>query len=51
VTDRWSFQEGGSVDERSRGHAVYDAYWRWNDPRPWLDLIVGRIGAKLGRAA
>jgi predicted ATP-grasp superfamily ATP-dependent carboligase len=51
VTDRWSFQEGGSIDERSRGHAVVDAYWRLNDPRPWLDLIVGRIGAKLGRAA
>jgi predicted ATP-grasp superfamily ATP-dependent carboligase len=51
MTDRWSFEEAGGVDERSRGHAVFDAYWRWNDPRPWLDLMVGRIGARLGRAA
>jgi predicted ATP-grasp superfamily ATP-dependent carboligase len=49
--DRWSFEEAGGVDERSRGHAVYDAYWRWNDPRPWIDMIVERIGAKLGRTA
>jgi len=51
VTDRWSLQETGAHDERSRGHPVYDAYWRWNDPRPWIDLFLGRIGAKLGRAA
>jgi predicted ATP-grasp superfamily ATP-dependent carboligase len=51
VTDRWSLAEGGTADERSRGHAVYDAYWRWNDPRPWIDMLLGRIGAKLGRAA
>jgi predicted ATP-grasp superfamily ATP-dependent carboligase len=52
MSDRWSFQEGGgAVDERSRGHAVRDAYWRWNDPRPWLDLMRARVGARLGRAA
>ena len=50
MTDRWSFEEGGGgIDQRSRGHVVRDAYWRWNDPRPWLDLMLGRIGAKLGR--
>lgn len=50
--DRWSAQEGGiRVDERSRGHQVRDAYWRWNDPRPWFDHTLWRIGAKLGLAA
>lgn len=50
--DRWSAQEGEiRDDERSRGHAVRDAYWRWNDPRPWLDRTLWRIGAKLGLAA
>lgn len=50
--DRWSAQEGEvREDERSRGHEVRDAYWRWNDPRPWLDRTLWRIGAKLGLAA
>jgi predicted ATP-grasp superfamily ATP-dependent carboligase len=50
LIDRWSLEEGGGgVDQRSAGHKVCDAYWRWNDPRPWLDLMLGRIGAKLGR--
>lgn len=52
MSDRWSFEEGGgAADERSRGHAVRDAYWRWNDPRPWLDLMRARVGARLGRPA
>jgi hypothetical protein len=52
LSDRWSFEEGGRAeDERSRGHPVRDAYWRWNDPRPWLDLMLSRIAARLGRAA
>jgi hypothetical protein len=50
--DRWSAQEGEvREDERSRGHEVRDAYWRWNDPRPWFDRTLWRIGAKLGLAA
>lgn len=50
--DRWSAQEGEvREDVRSRGHEVRDAYWRWNDPRPWLDHTLWRIGAKLGLAA
>lgn len=52
MCDRWSFEEGGGqVDERSRGHAVNDAYWRWNDPMPWIDLMAGRVLARLGRKA
>lgn len=51
LLDRWSAQEGEvRVDERSRGHAVRDAYWRWDDPRPWVDRTLSRIGAKLGLA-
>ena len=49
TTDRWAFQESGEqADVRSIGHTVCDAYWRWNDPRPWLDLMARRVGAKLG---
>jgi len=52
VSDRWSFQEGGrQPDPRSHGHAVRDAYWRWNDPRPWLDLMAQRLGSRLGMSA
>lgn len=52
MLDKWSFEEGGgAVDQRSRGHAVRDAYWRWDDPRPWLDLMLARVGARLGRSA
>ncbi|WP_020655384.1 carboxylate--amine ligase [Massilia niastensis] len=52
VSDRWSFHEGGRQDDpRSRGHAVRDAYWRWHDPQPWIDLVTKRLGAKLGRFA
>lgn len=52
LSDRWSQQAGdGAVDARSQGHAVRDAYWRWDDPRPWLDLVWNRVAAKLGRKA
>ena len=50
MCDRWSFEEGGrQADARSSGHAVRDAYWRWNDPLPWFDLMSGRVLARLGR--
>jgi D-aspartate ligase len=50
MCDRWSFEEGGGkVDERSRSHTVRDAYFRWNDPLPWFDLMAGRVRARLGR--
>lgn len=51
-TDRWAFQEnGGQADPRSQGHAVCDAYWRWNDPKPWIDMMAQRLAARFGRAA
>ena len=50
LSDRWSLEEGDEgVDARSQSHAVFDAYWRWNDPRPWLDFTWKRVAAKLGR--
>ncbi|CAN7620479.1 carboxylate--amine ligase [Massilia sp. LjRoot122] len=51
-SDRWAFQEnGGQADARSAGHAVCDAYWRWNDPKPWIDMFAHRLGARFGRTA
>jgi D-aspartate ligase len=52
LSDRWSFEEGdGIADARSQSHAVWDAYWRWNDPLPWIDFTWNRVAAKLGRTA
>ncbi len=51
-SDRWAFQENGrQADARSLGHTVCDAYWRWNDPKPWIDMIARRLGARFGRPA
>jgi predicted ATP-grasp superfamily ATP-dependent carboligase len=48
LCDRWSFEEGGGcVDQASSAHAVADAYWRWRDPRPWLDMMAGRVLSRL----
>ncbi len=48
--DRWAFEEnGGQPDPRSRGHSVCDAYWRWNDPKPWIAMFAQRVSARLGR--
>lgn len=54
--DKWSLQEnGGKQDARSAGDKVMDAYLRWNDPRPWADLMCQRIAAllraRLGRGS
>jgi len=49
VPDRWSFEEGGrEVDTASASHQVCDAYWRWNDPRPWAHFFLARLAGKLG---
>ena len=46
--DRWSFEEGDGVeDQPSRSYKVFDAYWRWSDPLPWLDWIWGRVVQRL----
>lgn len=48
--DRWAFEEGGSlIDEHSHTYPVCDAYWRWNDPMPWIDLMRNRIMQRLAR--
>jgi D-aspartate ligase len=52
LCDRWSFEEGGGqVDQASRSHTVRDAFWRWNDPLPWVDMMAARVRSKLGRKA
>lgn len=46
TTDRWSEQEQGRHEAFSR-HAVVDAYWRANDPGPWIRLQMGRVAQRL----
>ena len=48
--DRWSREEGnGEVDQASQSHEMVDAYWRWNDPTPWLDDMRNRVLQRLRR--
>ncbi|MBC7404202.1 MAG: FAD-dependent oxidoreductase [Cytophaga sp.] len=48
--DRWALEEGGGIiDERSQNYSVRDAYWRWDDPMPWIDLMQSRISQRLTR--
>lgn len=49
--DRWSQQESqDGPDPRSQSHAVTDAYFRWHDPVPGIDLFLNRVKARLGLA-
>lgn len=49
VTDRWAFAEMGlAADQQSRGNVVMDAYWRANDPMPWVRMMLGRIARRVG---
>lgn len=44
ISDRWAAQsDGAGPDERSRGDRIVDAYWRLNDPMPWLHMMRGRL--------
>ena len=29
--------------------AIYDAYWRWDDPLPWIDFMLERVLQRLRR--
>lgn len=42
VTDRWSEQAQGQHPSFAH-HAVVDAYFRWNDPTPWLAMQSDRV--------
>jgi D-aspartate ligase len=49
--DRWSFEEDGcKPDQRSASHKICDAYFRWNDPLPWVDFMLERLISRLGRS-
>ena len=48
--DRWSMEEGGNViDSPSQTHTVCDAYARWSDPLPWVDVMSNRVLQRLRR--
>ena len=50
LSDRWAFKAGNKIhDERSRRHKVCDAYWRWSDPMPWVDVMADTLAQRLGR--
>lgn len=45
--EKWAAEETGNEVSRScKTHRVVDAYWRWRDPVPWLDLMTSKIVAK-----
>lgn len=46
VTDRWSAELQPGVSNPP-GTSTVDAYWRFDDPVPWLDLTWGRIKGRL----
>jgi D-aspartate ligase len=49
--DRWSFEEDGcKPDQRSASHKIFDAYFRWNDPLPWIYFMLERLLSRLGRS-
>lgn len=48
TSDRWSAQSQGPHPAFSR-HAVRDAYFRWDDCRPWLALQWSRVRQRWAR--
>ncbi|MEJ6008248.1 carboxylate--amine ligase [Paucibacter sp. AS339] len=50
TTDRWSAQEQGEHPDFKRD-LVRDAFFRWNDPVPWLALQWSRAMGSLQRRA
>lgn len=47
-SDRWSAERTGTaVDERSQGDRTVDAYWRLNDPMPWVSMMRDRIAQRI----
>lgn len=48
ITDRWSAQAQGPHPAFA-AHRVVDAYWRWQDPAPWLAMVWRRIRRRLAR--
>lgn len=50
VTDRWSAELQPEIKDVPESAKV-DAYWRFNDPLPWLDLTLGRVKGRLGHLA
>lgn len=49
VTDKWAREQQSRFPEDGIRHVVCDAYFRVDDPVPWLKLTSGRIRGKLNR--
>ncbi len=47
VTDKWAQEQQSRSPEQGIRHAVCDAYFRVDDPMPWLKLTGQRIRGKL----
>lgn len=48
VVDRWARQQQTSpLAERDATHCSVDAYFRPDDPGPWVDSVLHRLGGKL----
>ena len=47
VTDKWARQGLAKFPEDGLPHTVCDAYFRPDDPMPWVHLMGGRIRGKL----
>ena len=48
VVDRWSSELQPEI-ENPPDTRVVDAYWRTNDPMPWMSMIWGRVKGKIER--
>jgi D-aspartate ligase len=49
TSNRWSTQEQGEHPDFKRDR-ICDAYFRWNDPMPWLELQWNRVLARVHRS-
>lgn len=49
TSNRWSTQEQGEHPDFKRD-LICDAYFRWNDPMPWLELQWNRVLARVHRS-
>ena len=48
LIDRWSAQSQGMSSEGGFADAkVVDAWWRLDDPRPWVDFMARRLKARI----
>lgn len=51
--DRWAREETGEPErsETTAGLPMVDAYWRWNDPTPFVDHLICRFASAIKSAS